>query len=82
MDGDGVVHPLAVLVDGEAQSAADLLPARGGVVALLEHAHHEHVGVVPALAQRRVRPDEPHRLLEGQQPLLVLEDQVVGVDVV
>ncbi len=53
-----------------------------GVVALLEHAHHEDVRVVPALAQRRVREDEPHRLLERQQPLLVLEDQVVGVDVV
>ena len=28
---------------------ADLLPARGGVVALLEHAHHEHVRVIPTL---------------------------------
>jgi hypothetical protein len=61
---------------------ADLLPPRGGVVALLEHAHDEDVRVVPALAERRVGPDEPHGLLERQQPLLVLEDQVVGVDVV
>ena len=28
VDGDGVVHPLAVLVDGEPQAAADLLAAR------------------------------------------------------
>ena len=81
VDSDGVVHALAVLVDGQAKAAADLLAARDGVVALLEHAHHEDVGVVPALAQRRVGEDEPHRLVEGEQPLLVLEDQVVGVDV-
>ena len=78
---DGVVHPLAMLVDGQAQAAADLLTPGDGVVALLEHAHDEHVRVVPTLAQRRVGEDEPHRLLERKQPLLVLEDQVVGVDV-
>ena len=78
---DGVVHPLAVLVDSQAQAAADLLTPGDGVVALLEHAHHEHVRVVPALAQGGVGEDEPHGLVERQQPLLVLEDQVVGVDV-
>ena len=81
VDGDGVVHALAVLVDGDAETAADLLAAGDGVVALLEHPHHEDVGVVPALAKRGVGEDEPHRFVERQQALLVLQDQVVGVDV-
>jgi hypothetical protein len=56
---DGVVHPLAMLVNGQPEAAADLLTAGDGVVALLEHAHDEHVGVVPALAQCGVGEDEP-----------------------
>ena len=81
VDGDGVVHPLAVLVNGQAQPAPDLLATGDGVVALLEHAHDEHVGVVPAFTQRGVGEDEPNRFGERQQPLLVLEDQVVGIGV-
>ena len=81
MDGDGVVHPLTVLVNGQPQPTPDLLATRDGVVALLEHAHNEHVGVVPAFTQRGVGEDEPNRFGERQQPLLVLEDQVVGIGV-
>ena len=58
----GVVHPVAVLVDRQAQAAPDLLAPRNGVVAVLEHAHDEDVGVVPAFAQRGVGEDEPHWL--------------------
>ena len=45
---------------------------------MLERADLEDVRVVPALAQRRVREDEAHGLLEREQPLLVAQDQVVG----
>ena len=82
MDDGGMVHAVAVLVDGQAQAAADFLAARDGVVAVLERADDEHVRVVPAFAQRRVREDEAHRLVQRQQALLVLQDEVVGLHVV
>ena len=42
----------------------------------------EHVGIVPSLPQRRVGEDESGRLLEAQQPLFVLQDQVVSTHIV
>ena len=68
----------AVLVNAEAHSAADLLTLGGLRPRLLERADLEDVGVVPALAQGRVAEDEPHGLVEREQPLLVLEDEVVA----
>ena len=49
---------------------------------MLQGADLEHVRVVPALAQRGVGEDEPRRLLEAEQALLVLQDQVIGGNVV
>ena len=72
MHGCCVIHTVAVLVDRNAQTPADFLTTRYGVVAVLEHAHHKHVWVVPALSQRGVGEDEPRRLFERQQALLVL----------
>ena len=46
---------------------------------LVERADLEDVGVVPALAQRRVAEDEAQRLVQREQPLLVLHDQVVDL---
>ena len=78
----GDILPLAILIHAEAQTATDLLPLADVGGALLQRADLEHVGVVPALAQRGVREDEPHRLVETEQTLLVLHDEVVGVGIV
>ena len=69
----------AVLVHRQAQAAADLLPLLHGAAGLVERADLEDVGVVPALAQRRVAEDEAQRLVQGEQALLVLHDQVVDL---
>ena len=82
MHGGRVVHPLALLVHGQPQPAAHLLPAGDGAVTVLERADDKHVGVVPAFAQGRVRENEAGGLLKRQQPLLVLQDQVVGGHIV
>ena len=82
MDDGGMVHAVAMLIDGQAQASADFLAAGDGVVAVLERADDEHVGVVPAFAQRRVREDEAHRLIQRQKALLVLQDEVVGLHIV
>ena len=76
-----LVHALTTLVNSQAEATADFLTSGDGVVALLQHAHDEHVWVVPPLAQRRVGEDEPHGLIKGEQSFLVFENQVVGVDV-
>src|SRR3546814_6793811 len=38
--------------------------------------------IVPTFAKRGVGKQEPDRLFEREQPLLVLEDEVVGVTIV
>ena len=93
-DGEGVhaldlglaqglqVLALALAVDAQAQAAPHLLALAGLRVGVLEGADLEHVGVVPALAQGGVREDEPGRLVEGEQALLVPQDEVVSALVV
>lgn len=49
---------------------------------MLEGADDEHVRVVPAFPQCGVGEDEAHWLVQCKQALLVLEDEVVGIDVV
>ena len=49
---------------------------------MLERADDEHVGVVPAFAQGRVREDEAHRLGEAEQLFFLAKDEVVGLHVV
>jgi hypothetical protein len=44
-----------VLIDGQPQPSTDLLASRDRVIALLEHAHYEHVGVIPALVEQNGR---------------------------
>ena len=72
-----VEHPLPVLVHRQPQAAADLLPLLHGTAGLVQRANLEDVRVVPAFAQGGMAEDEPQRLLFGQQPLLLLHDQVV-----
>ena len=69
---------LAVLVDAEAQAAADGLAALALGAHLAQGADLEDVGVVPALPQGGVGEDELQRRLEAQQLLLLPHDQVVG----
>ena len=68
----------ALLIDAQAQPAPDRLPPFPLAPHVAQAADLEHVGIVPALAQRRVGEDEPERLLQAQEPLLVPHDQVVG----
>ena len=72
------VLAVAVLIHAQAHAAADLLALRGLGARFLKRADLEDVGVVPALTKRRVAEDETHRLLEGEQALLVLEDELVA----
>ena len=76
---DSSKHAQPVLVHGQTQAAADLLPLLDGTSGLVEGADLEDVGVVPALAQGRVAEDEAQRLIHRQQPLLLLHDQVVDL---
>lgn len=77
------VHALAVLVDAQAQTAPDFLTAADFRFPLrFQRADLEHIRVIPALAQGRVREDKPHRLVQTQQAFLVAHNQVVGVGVV
>ena len=52
VDRHWVVHPLAIPVHGDAQPTPHLLAAGNRVLAIivLEHAHHEDIGVVPTFA--------------------------------
>ena len=81
-DGEGVefkaLLPFPLLIDAEAQAAADgLSPGRlAGNVA--QGADLEYVGIVPALAQGGMGKDELQRLLQAQQPFLFPHNQLVG----
>ena len=51
MDCCRVVHAVAMLVNANPQPPADFLAARDRVVTVLEHAHDEDIGVVPAFTK-------------------------------
>ena len=70
-----------LLVHADAHPAADLLPPASGAVGVLEGAYLEHVGIVPSLGQGGVREDEADGIALAEQQLLVLQDQVIGADV-
>ena len=79
---DAFVHAFALLIDTQAQPAADLLAAADLRLRLgLQHTDLEHIGVVPPLPEGGVREEEPHRFIQAEQPLLVPHDQVIGVRV-
>ncbi len=72
----------ALGIDTKTQATPYLLPLLRSTIGLAQGANLEHIGVVPALAQCRVGEYEADRLLETEQPLLVLENQVVCRDIV
>ena len=84
MDDGRMIHPVAELIDRQAQATTDLLSARHlvVVVGMLQEADHEDVGVVPAFAQGRVREDETYRLFEFEKLLLLSQNQVIGIHIV
>ena len=78
-DVDALIsHPLAHLVYSQPHTAPDFLPLLHLGRRLVEGADLKDVGVVPSLPQGRVGEDERHRFAEGEQPLFVFHNQVVG----
>jgi len=73
-----VVDPGAMLVDGQAQAASDLLATRDRRARVSQGADLEDVGVVPSLAQGRVGEDEAQGLAGREQLLLAPHDLLVG----
>ena len=49
---------------------------------MLQRTNLEHIRVIPALTQSRVREDESCRLIEGEQAFLVLQDKVVSRNII
>ena len=76
------IHPLARLIDREAQPSAHLLPLRRHTRRMLQRTDLEHIRIVPALAQRRVGENHARRLIEREQPLLILQDQIIRRNIV
>ena len=60
---DLVEDALAVLIDGQAQAAADFLPLLHGAAGFVQRANLEDVRIVPAFAKCRVAEDEAQRLV-------------------
>ena len=71
-----IAPAFALAVDAQTQPPTDGLAALTVAAHLAQHAYLEDVGIVPALAESRVREDEPQRFLLIQQLLLVAHDQV------
>ena len=78
----GGIHAVAVLIDTQTQTSAYLLTFGNGVVGVLQGANLEDIWIVPAFPQSGVGEDEAGRFLEGQQPLLVFQNQFVGRNIV
>ena len=78
----GGIHAVAVLVDAQAQATAHFLPLCNVAVGVLQGANLEDIGVVPTFPQGGMGEDEAGRLLEGQQPLLVFQNQFVGRNII
>ena len=72
------IHTVAVLIDAKAQTTTDFLPLRRVAVGVLQSTDLKHIRVIPSFTQCRVGEYEPCRLVKGQQPFLVFQDQVIG----
>ena len=76
------VHSAALLIYAKAQASANFLPLGGVAVGVFQRAYLKHIRIVPTLSQSGVGENEPCRLLETQQPLLVLQNKVVCGNIV
>ncbi len=79
------IHALARLVHAKTQTAAHLLALAHIAGTLLQRANLEHIGIIPALPQRRVRENETHRRtlrVPIQKQLLILHDEIVSIHII
>ena len=66
-----------VTVNGDSQTASHFLTLGSRGVAMPERTYLEYIGIIPTLAQGRVRKDEACRFIKTQQSLFVAQDKVV-----
>jgi len=59
-----MVHPIAILINGEPQTTTHLLPPGNGVIAVLQHTDNKDIRIVTPFTERRMRKDEPDRLFK------------------
>ena len=64
------------------QAAANFLTLLRRAVAVLQSADLKHIWVVLAFAQCGVGEDKARRLLKGQQPFLVPQNQIIGGNII
>ena len=74
-----VLNPLSILIDAQAQTASDLLSAGKGGFLIDQRADLEHIGVIPAFFERRMREDKPQRTFKAEQPFLIAHNGVISI---
>ena len=72
------VHTGTCLIYTQPQSPANFLPFCCIAVGMFQCADLEHIRVIPALPQGGMGENKPGGLLKAEQPLLILQDQVIG----
>lgn len=78
-----LVHTFALLINAQAKTAPHLLALlRGAVAAVLQGANLKYIGIVPAFPKGGMGENEPCRLVKGEQPLLVFQNQIIGGNIV
>ena len=76
------VHTVAVAINTKTQTASNLLTLCRRTVGMTERTYLEHVGIVPAFTESRVREDKSCRLVEGKQTFLVFQNKIISRDIV
>ena len=76
------IHSVTGLVDTKTETTTNFLPLLCGAVAVLQCTNLEHIGVIPAFTQSRVREDKSCWLAKGKQALLVLQDKVISGNII
>ena len=70
--------PLTVLVDAQTQAATNFLAFLDLTLGFVQRTNLEHIGIVPAFSQGRVRKDKLELAVKGQQGFFVPHNLVVG----
>ena len=74
-----IANTFTGLIHWQTQATTNRLAALGFRGHVTQHADLEHVRVIPALTQRGVGKNEPHRLIHAEQTGLVTHDQLIRV---
>ena len=77
-----VLNLLSVLIDTQAQSTPDFLTGSQGAFLVNQCTDLEYIGIVPSLFQCGVGENKAQGTGEGQKPLLIPHDGVVGAGIV